>query len=79
MGHTCFDSFYAMYESLCECLEAMLDPSSYPQLGAITLGAADLESVVIGLMFWEPDLPFSCSLRPEGKEWQRYWSSKEPN
>ena len=21
-----------MYESLCECLEAMLDPSSYPQI-----------------------------------------------
>ena len=30
--HTCFDSFYTMYESLCECLEEMLDPSSYPQI-----------------------------------------------
>ncbi|KAI6660614.1 A disintegrin and metalloproteinase with thrombospondin motifs 3-like [Oopsacas minuta] len=47
--------------------------------GAITLGAVDLESVVIGLMVWEPDLPFSSSLRSEMKEWQRYWSSKEPN
>ncbi|KAI6660613.1 52 kDa repressor of the inhibitor of the protein kinase-like [Oopsacas minuta] len=30
--HTCFDSFYTMYESLCECLDAMLDPSSYHQI-----------------------------------------------
>ncbi|KAI6647645.1 52 kDa repressor of the inhibitor of the protein kinase-like [Oopsacas minuta] len=41
--------------------------------------AVDLESVVIGLMFWEPDLPFSSSLRSEMKEWQHYWSCKEPN
>ncbi|KAI6647821.1 A disintegrin and metalloproteinase with thrombospondin motifs 3-like [Oopsacas minuta] len=47
--------------------------------GAITLGVVDLESVLIGLMFWGPDLPFSSLLRSEMKEWQRYWSSKEPN
>jgi hypothetical protein len=30
--HTCYDVFYDMYESLCECLEAILHPPNYPQI-----------------------------------------------
>ena len=30
--HTCYDTFYTIYEILCECFEAMLNPSSYPQI-----------------------------------------------
>ena len=27
--HTCYDTFYDIYEFLCECLEAVLNPSEY--------------------------------------------------
>ncbi|XP_021375337.1 52 kDa repressor of the inhibitor of the protein kinase-like [Mizuhopecten yessoensis] len=43
--HTCFDTFYDMYGYLCECLEAILDPSGYPDIYMDTwTGSRDQET-----------------------------------